>query len=85
MAEGRLWQLAELDGMPSAPTLRKLIRDRPDFPLIERGRRGREYRIDLDQAAAFVREHWRDERTLWSGKARVGRVPNEADQQPLLL
>lgn len=44
-----------MPGMPSEPTLRKMIAERPDFPLVSRGTNGVAYEIDLEQAFAFVR------------------------------
>ena len=62
MTVGKLWQLADRPGMPSEPTIRRLIRTRPDFPVIKRGRKGRDYSIDLEAAEAFIFEHWADAR-----------------------
>lgn len=64
MTIGSLADLGKLPGMPSLPSLQRFIAARPDFPVIERGRYGKPYEIDLDAAAAFVREHWRDGRLL---------------------
>ena len=44
-----------MPGMPSEPTLRKLMAERPDFPIVARGSNGVAYEIELDQAFAFVR------------------------------
>ena len=54
MPHGTLIDLASLPGMPSLPTLRKIIREHRDFPVIDPGRRGRPFTLDLDQAAAFI-------------------------------
>ncbi len=62
MNVGTLADLGRLEGMPSGPSLARLIAARPDFPVIERGRYGKPFVLDLDAAAAFVREHWRDGR-----------------------
>jgi hypothetical protein len=62
MNVGTLADLAKVDGMPSQPSLAKLICTREDFPVIRHGRYGRPFILDLDAAAAFVREHWRDGR-----------------------
>ena len=62
MTVGNLWQLAALPDMPSVPTLRRLMRDFPAFPVIKHGRMGNGYAIDLEAAAAFVRAHWGDAR-----------------------
>ena len=76
MPVGKLWELAAIADMPSAPTLRALIRERADFPVITRGRKGAEYLLDLDAAAAFVRANWRDGRAELSGRARATRSRN---------
>jgi len=44
-----------MPGMPSEVTLRKLIIERPDFPIISRGKNGVAYEIELIDAFAFVR------------------------------
>ena len=41
----------------SLPTLRGLIADHADFPLIHRGSRGRDYVIDVSAAEAWLRRH----------------------------
>lgn len=51
---GSLGELAAMPGMPSEPTLRKLIAAHDDFPVRSRGKNGVEYEIDLRAAAAFV-------------------------------
>lgn len=48
-----LGELAAVDGMPSEPTLRKLIEANPDFPLISRGKNGQGYEIELAAAIAW--------------------------------
>lgn len=58
---GTLRQLAARPGMPSEPLLRRLA-VLPGFPLVERGRKGKRYAIDLDAAEAFVRQYWSDGR-----------------------
>lgn len=52
---GTLGEFASLPGTPSEPTLRAMIRDYPDFPIIERGTNGRSYVIDFDDAWAFIK------------------------------
>lgn len=76
MTLGKLWELADLADMPSVPTLRRLMREHADFPIVERGRRGAEYVIDLERAAAFVRSHWGDARLR-----KTYGTEAEADQQ----
>lgn len=51
---GTILDLARCPGMPSIVTLRAIIARHPDFPIIQRGKRGRGYRIDLDAASRFV-------------------------------
>ena len=69
---GGLKALGEVPGMPSTPTIRKLIDTMPGFPLIERARGLDPYRIDLALAAGFILSNWRDGRskrpTLKDGK-----------------
>lgn len=62
MRVGNLADLAKMDGMPSAPSIARLIAERRDFPIVSRGSSGKAYEIDLDAAAAFIRQHWRDGR-----------------------
>lgn len=62
MKVGTLADLALVEGMPSVPSLAKLISARADFPIIQRGRYGKPFVLDLDAAAAFVRLNWRDGR-----------------------
>lgn len=62
MSLGTLTDLARLDGMPSYPSLARFIAAREDFPVIQRGQYGKPFILDLDAAAGFVREHWRDGR-----------------------
>lgn len=52
---GSLGELATLPGMPSEPTLRKIIANNPDFPVLKRGKNGDAYEIDFDQAVEFMR------------------------------
>lgn len=74
MPIGTLADLGALPGMPSLPSLQRFIASRPDFPLVERGDRGRAYALDLDVAAAFVREHWRDGRRVELGDPRLAQL-----------
>lgn len=50
-----LGQLASVPSMPSEPTLRKLIDENPDFPLLSRGRNGVAYEMDLAAAISFIK------------------------------
>lgn len=62
MKLGSLTDLARLDEMPSYPSLARFISSREDFPVIEHGKYGKPFILDLEAAASFVREHWRDGR-----------------------
>jgi hypothetical protein len=59
---GTLAELCREPGVPSQPSLQRFIGARPDFPILRRGGSGSAYTFDLDAAASFVREHWRDGR-----------------------
>lgn len=52
---GSLADLVSMPGMPSEPTLRKMIADNPEFPVLARGRNGVAYEFNLAEAALFVR------------------------------
>ncbi|MDX3885997.1 MAG: hypothetical protein QHC65_16355 [Sphingomonas sp.] len=52
---GSLSELALLPGMPSEPTIRKLIEAHSGFPILRRGTNGRAYEFDLGEAAEFIR------------------------------
>lgn len=82
MTLGTLAQLADVAGMPSAPSLRRFIAAQPDFPVIQRGQYGRAYVFDLDVAAEFVRAHWRDGRNE-RRRRRVAKRLAEHAQLPL--
>jgi hypothetical protein len=51
---GSLQELTSLPGMPSEPTIRKLIDKHSDFPILKRGKNGDAYEFDLGEAAKFV-------------------------------
>jgi hypothetical protein len=52
---GTFSELASLDGMPSEPTLRKLIAGDPNFPgIVKIGSSGDAYEIELDVAARYI-------------------------------
>lgn len=57
-----LAELAAIEGMPSEPTLRRLIEKYSDFPFISQPVRGAAFAIDLDAAVEFVRARWSDGR-----------------------
>ncbi len=85
MNVGTLADLGQIDGMPSVPSITRFIAARDDFPVIQRGRYGKPFVIDLDAAAAFIREHWRDgrnERTV-RRLATMREAAAAAPQQPL--
>lgn len=52
--KGSLGELAALPGMPSEPTLRKMIAENADFPILSRGSNGVAYEFDLKEAVQFV-------------------------------
>lgn len=81
MRVGNLADLAKIDGMPSQPSLAKLISAREDFPVLQHGRYGKPFVFDLDAAAAFVREHWRDGRI----ERRLSRLRITAEPRQLSL
>ena len=62
MNVGTMVDLGRIDGMPSVPSIARFIAARDDFPVIQHGRYGKPFVLDLDAAAAFIREHWRDGR-----------------------
>jgi hypothetical protein len=84
MTLGTLDQLGKVDGMPSVPSLRRFIASRSDFPVVQRGRYGLPYILDLNAAAAFVRKHWRDGRNE-RRRLRLAAVPADAVQLPLFI
>lgn len=43
-----------MPGMPSEPTIRKLIAEHEDFPVLARGKNGQAYEFDLAAAAQFI-------------------------------
>lgn len=51
---GSLQELVSLPGMPSEPTIRKLIDKHGDFPILKRGKNGDAYEFDLGAAAKFI-------------------------------
>lgn len=54
---GTLGDLAAVPGLPSEPTLRKLIRENPDFPVVSTGTNGHAYEIDIAEAVAWLKSH----------------------------
>lgn len=58
---GSLADLVGMPGMPSEPTLRKMIADEPDFPCLSRGTNGRAYEFDLKAAWQYVRDRQKRE------------------------
>lgn len=50
-----LGELAAFPGLPSEPTLRKMITDNPDFPVISRGKNGVAYEFDLIASIQFIK------------------------------
>ncbi len=52
---GGLAELASLPGVPSETTLRQLIRENDDFPVIEHGKNGVGYKIDFTLALGWLK------------------------------
>lgn len=52
---GSLFDLTQMPGMPSETTLRKMLAEHSDFPVVARGKNGVAYEFDLAAAASFVR------------------------------
>lgn len=50
-----LGEFAAIPGVPSEPTLRRLIKDHPDFPAVP-GTNGQAYEIDVAAAIAWLKE-----------------------------
>ena len=85
MKVGTVLDLGKVDGMPSVPSITRFIAAHDDFPVIQRGRTGKPFVLDLDAAAAFIREHWRDgrnERTV-RRLAATKEAASTDPQQPL--
>lgn len=51
-----LEDFASIPGVPSERTLRKIIKDNPDFPTVKAGRSGVAYEIPVTQALAWLKE-----------------------------
>ena len=62
MPLGRFADLCRMPGMPTPPTLRDWIGMRDDFPIARRRGSSREWLYDLNEAADYVRKHYRDRR-----------------------
>lgn len=50
-----LTELCRRPGVPSLPTLRKIIDSHPAFPIISRGHKGERWQIDAEAAETFLR------------------------------
>jgi hypothetical protein len=77
---GSLKELARRPGVPSEVTIRKMIDRYSDFPIVERGKNGRKYRIDLEVAEAFIRQKMQPAAPDLNKAAlfRLGREPGSA-------
>lgn len=51
---GSLGELASMPGMPSEPTLKKMLAEHAAFPVLKRGKNGVAYEFDLVAAHQFV-------------------------------
>jgi hypothetical protein len=65
---GNLKDLTALPGMPSQPSIERLMARRNDFPILQRGRKGIPYLFDLGKASAFIAANWRDGRNERSAR-----------------
>jgi len=54
---GSLGDLAAVPGVPTEPTLRKLIRENADFPIVSIGKNGVAYEIDVEAAISWLKAH----------------------------
>ncbi|GER00917.1 hypothetical protein JCM17845_15400 [Iodidimonas gelatinilytica] len=61
-----LGELVSIPGMPSEPTMRKIIDQHSGFPLISRGKNGQGYEIPLERAVTW----WKDHRAREEEEAR---------------
>lgn len=52
-----LGELASMPGLPNEHQLRKLIRDNPDFPVIDRGAKGSAYEFDLGAVVQWLQQY----------------------------
>jgi hypothetical protein len=62
VALGKFAALCAMPEMPTPQTLRDWIASRDDFPVAQLTENSRNWLFDLDEAAAFVRAHYRDRR-----------------------
>ena len=69
---GSLGDLAAVPGMPSEPTLRKLIRENTDFPVVSAGKNGVSYEINVEAAVNWLRDH--EEQKRAAQRARSAEV-----------
>lgn len=53
---GSLGDLANMAGMPSEPTIKRMIDADPEFPVLSRGTNGRAWEFDLKAAWQYIRE-----------------------------
>ena len=53
---GSLGDLANMAGMPSEPTIKRMIDADPEFPVLSRGTNGRAWEFDLQAAWQYVRD-----------------------------
>lgn len=68
----QLGELAAVPGMPSEATLRKLVRENDDFPVVSRGKNGVAYEIDLERAVQWIRDN--EEKKLQAQRERQDEV-----------
>ena len=53
---GSLGDLAAMAGMPSEPTIKRMIDADPEFPVLSRGTNGRAWEFDLQAAWQYIRD-----------------------------
>lgn len=72
---GSLGDLANMAGMPSEPTIKRMIDADPDFPVLQRGTNGRAWEFDLQAAWQYVRDaQERDEANARAHKEAVAQL-----------
>ena len=72
---GSLGDLVAMAGMPSEPTIKRMIDADPDFPVLVRGTNGRAWEFDLRVAWLYARDcQRRDEESARAHKEQVAQL-----------
>lgn len=72
---GSLGDLAAMAGMPSEPTIKKMIDGDPEFPVLSRGTNGRSWEFDLRAAWQYIRDcQRREEERARAHKEKVAQL-----------